>query len=522
MLTELSLPATDLGKRPVNHGAIFSWQLVPFLFLWAIACWGLSSHWTLNPQYQYGWLVPGLALLAGYKRWQTRPAPGAPLRVGLWLAGVGCILLLPSWLFLQPNQHWPLFNWLFVGQIVAILLGVIAAIGGGPWLRYFAFPVALIFTAIPWPDAVESPLMQYLMRTVASVAVAGLELFGITAIQHGNLLEVAGGVVGVDEACSGIRSLQGALMSAIFLGELFRFRIPRRLLLIVVSVVVALVTNVLRVGFLAWSAASSGVAAVDRWHDPTGMVTLGVCVATILMVALALDGEPLAISAPTARVSGSPIPRWFTLGVAGWSVFVILATEFWYFDGARPPENPWAVALPPESKSVRVSPSAQAQLFYDSVTGATWSDAKGKTWLIYFFDWKFGPAFSRVSARLHRPDICLPATGMTLVADRGVIGFGAGGGELPFHAYTFKQGDSLLFVYHGVWPVRSERGNRHGPLSTSKQVASLQSVLWRERRIGQQSAEIAVSGYESAEDADANFARALPSLIVSREHGPSL
>src|SRR6218665_325237 len=105
---------------------------------------------------------------------------------------------------------------------------------------------------------------------------------------------------------------------------------------------------------------------------------------------------------------------------------------------------------------------------------------------MFFFEWDLGPAFTRVSAQMHRPEICLPATGGEIQADRGVVTFEVNGFDLPFPAYTFKMKGQLVFVYHGVWQFRSERGLRHGPLSFHKQIAAVQSVLWRERRVGQQ------------------------------------
>jgi exosortase len=500
---------------------LLRWQIAPFFLLWVAACWALSSHWTMNPQYHYGWFVPALTIFVGYRRWQTRPAPGHPVRIGLWLAGIGCFLFLPSWLFLQPNPDWPLFCWFFVAQVVAIILGTIAAVGGWTWVRYFFLPVALIFTAVPWPDQIESPIMQFLMRMVASIAVIGLDLIGVTALQHGNLLEVAGGVVGVDEACSGIRSLQGSLMSAVFLGELFRFGLSRRLVLIGASLAVAFLTNILRVAFLAWSAAASGLDAVERWHDPAGMTTLGVCVIAILALALTLDREPIVIASPASVPSAHPVPRWFTPAIAVWLGVALLGTELWYYDGTRPPEGPWALRLPDGCRSMAVAPTAQAQLRYDEATAVTWSAAGNEKWMMYFFDWKFGPAFARVAAQLHRPDICLPATGRELQEDRGTLTFATDGTPIAFHAYTFKQGRELLFVYHGVWQFRSERGMRGGQLSQSKHIASVQSVLWRERWIGQQAAEVAVSGFANAKEADAAFSRLLPNLIVSRHTTPA-
>jgi hypothetical protein len=178
--------------------------------------------------------------------------------------------------------------------------------------------------------------------------------------------------------------------------------------------------------------------------------------------------------------------------------------------------------VPTGSKPVEVTQKAVAQLRFDEATSAAWSTPDGKRWSLFFFDWKYGPAFSRVAAQMHRPDICLPATGCELEDDRGLQTFETDGKPLPFHAYTFRAGRGWIFVYHGVWQVRSERGLKHGPLALSKQQASVQSVLWRERWIGQQSAEIAVAGCADAGEADAAFARMLPLLIVHRKTASTL
>jgi hypothetical protein len=130
--------------------------------------------------------------------------------------------------------------------------------------------------------------------------------------------------------------------------------------------------------------------------------------------------------------------------------------------------------------------------------------------------------FSRVSAQNHRPDICLPATGLELQDDRGERMYSVEGTPLPFHAYSFRQDKEVIFVYHGIWPFRSGRGLRRGPLATGKHAASLQSVFWRERRIGQQAMELAVRGCAETAQADAAFGELLPRLIHRRSAPSSL
>ena len=57
------------------------------------------------------------------------------------------------------------------------------------------------------------------MQVVAWVTVGLLNLSHIAALQHGNLIEVKSGILGIDEACSGVRSLQASVMVAFFLAN---------------------------------------------------------------------------------------------------------------------------------------------------------------------------------------------------------------------------------------------------------------------------------------------------------------
>ena len=72
------------------------------------------------------------------------------------------------------------------------------------------------------------------------------------------------GVVGVSEACSGVRSLQGALMVSVILGEVYRFSALQRGVLLVGSLALALCTNIVRATFLAWNAARAGLTVNER------------------------------------------------------------------------------------------------------------------------------------------------------------------------------------------------------------------------------------------------------------------
>jgi len=100
-------------------------------------------------------------------------------------------------------------------------------------------------------------------------------------MQHGNVIEVSTGVVGIDDACSGIRSLQSSLMISLFFGEFYRMKWFRRALLVPVSFILAILFNICRTSFLTLIAARKGVDAISRYHDEAGLSILLACTAAM-------------------------------------------------------------------------------------------------------------------------------------------------------------------------------------------------------------------------------------------------
>lgn len=240
------------------------WPWLPIVGMWALACGNLSVHWSANPIYSYGWLVPVFGLYATVARWKTRPAPGKSTPAGRLIVWIGALAFFPTWIFAQPNPDWSLVAWMLSAEAVAMTLGAIGMAGGWVWVRHFAFPMCFIFAAVPCPHVIEVPMTVGLMRWVAAFTVELLNVAGVAAVQHGNVIEVRSGLLGVDEACSGVRSLQAALTASLFLGELFRFNLLRRVSLLAIGLLVAVVTNVGRTFFLAWSASRDGLASVGN------------------------------------------------------------------------------------------------------------------------------------------------------------------------------------------------------------------------------------------------------------------
>ena len=99
-------------------------------------------------------------------------------------------------------------------------------------MRYFAFPVCFLFLSVPWLFDIEYPLVQGLMRWNTVLVAGSLQHIGIYAVPAGNIIQMQNSQLGVEEACSGILSLQASLVigcwKVIFTGRSNSVTVPFR------------------------------------------------------------------------------------------------------------------------------------------------------------------------------------------------------------------------------------------------------------------------------------------------------
>jgi exosortase len=463
--------------------------------LWFGLCRELSGEWSVNEQYNFGWFVPFFALYLFWLRWQDRPRieirnPKSEIRkrqtIAALLAIPALLLLLPVRLFEIANPEWRLLAWVHALVVVTLTLLFFWWAGGKAWLRHFVFPVAFIFVAVPWPTALEAPVIQGLMRIVARVAAETAMLLGTPAQVEGNLIRVTNGLVGVNEACSGIRSLQTSLMIGLLFGEVKRLSVLRRLALVLCAVVIAVLANFVRAVFLVRIAATENLSEVGRWHDIAGysIITL-VFLATMGLAYLLGRRKPTnsvaagVLATPKRSEGGTPaeskqlqparLPLQISAGYLAaalcWLLLVEIGTAAWYrlhernlISGIR-----WSVRWPQQASNFRklkIDEEIRAVLRFDEAQAGAWTvmstaetarravaTAIPTGWStpntiacsLYVFGWNPGKN-SALLANLHRPDVCLPASGWTQVADHGVRSYPISGSvELPFRHFEFQR-----------------------------------------------------------------------------------
>jgi len=175
------------------------------------------------------------------------------------------------------------------------------------------------------------------------------------------------------------------------------------------------------------------------------------------------------------------------------------------------------VSISPADKKdysdVKLSESELDALACDERRSAEWTNSDGSHWTAFFFRWDKGPSKSRILARMHRPENCLPAAGYKLRADRGNIIVQAQNLSIPFHALDFEYAGEQCYVFFCLWEEGLRASERPWIQDEWTPVARLESAPFGKRSLGQQVLEIVISGYGSPQEADAAFHREIAGMI---------
>ncbi len=288
--------------------------------------WDQSHWWRIKEDYSFGWLVPFFVAFVVYDRWPrisaalaACAAPGSPRAsgVGRWVLRVlvGGVLTVGVLMFLLgafyragAGTSQPGTLALTLGA-VGILLPLLflnapepVAADGSPLPRpdaagavslfhdarvrlaaLFLFPTLVWLVSAPMVSAVETQVNLLLLRRVVVVVAFVFDMLGIAIEQQGNVLALPNGNVGVEDACSGIRSLTGCLFAGSFLAAVFLDSLPRKIALVTSALLLAFLTNLARSLFLtAWAYQYGPHAIEGTVHDVAGYAVLGLTVVSLL------------------------------------------------------------------------------------------------------------------------------------------------------------------------------------------------------------------------------------------------
>lgn len=411
------------------------WFVAPVLVCVAALSVRLWPQWTTNPDLSHGMFTPLLSALlvwegarSGTPRWLR---DSGWLTVGSVLLGLAMLALVAFASLLAASVGWShaLVNFALAAGLVCLLAAAGLHLASE---RVRAVPLnwpvltalGLWVLAAPIPPGTYAKLTLTLQAWVTSGVLEALHILGVPARQIGNVIELANTSVGVEEACSGIRSLLSCLYAGFFFAAWLVRRPGRRLALIVAAPLLAIAMNYARSLALTLMA-NAGHDITGFWHDATGYAILGLTAAVLAGLSAAMS--PASPPVHPVTPAPGPLPTRGVPGVLATSAAGAALVLFVVFYNRAPvalpegdvaavdqllPASPagWQVHTPKDL--YRFSPILQTEHLAERTYLRLGAD--GPVQLnAYVAHWRPGQASVSVVAT-HTPDACWPGSGWVL------------------------------------------------------------------------------------------------------------
>jgi exosortase len=127
------------------------------------------------------------------------------------------------------------------------LVGFIVALYGLRMVRELTFPLCTLILMVAPPTFVFERLTLSLQLLASRLGEICLEALGYSIVREGNILELVGAKLSVEEACSGIRSLLSILFMCTLYDYFFVRGMLMRSLILVMAIPAAILGNAGRI-----------------------------------------------------------------------------------------------------------------------------------------------------------------------------------------------------------------------------------------------------------------------------------
>jgi exosortase len=345
--SDLSLSVAD-ARMSLRQGLLLALGYLPLLTIFLV---DLTRN---RPHYQFFPLALAGAGFLGWSRLKEVPRPLEPGNPGLTklllAASLGC--LAAATLFWSP--------WL--GTVATFIggIGVLWWMGGRPLLRAMVPALLLVLTIIPPPMNADTRAIEHLRVLAVTWSSHLLDVLGVTHSLSGNVIELPGQKLLVDEACSGINSVLVTLAACLFYG-LWRRRSAVSILVCLGSTLaVVLLGNLARITVGAWLRFRYDIDILSgRPHELVGLVLFVIYLTMIVstdqvMVFLTTPSrpQPAPPESPPARAAADRKPRsgaltrsWAQAAGYGFALLGLVSVGVWAIERQRSK----APIVPPKS-----------------------------------------------------------------------------------------------------------------------------------------------------------------------------
>jgi exosortase len=189
-------------------------------------------------------------------------------------------------------------------SFVVVVGGLVLFLGGSGAFALAGAPLGFFLLSIPLPELVVTNLTGSLQTVAARTAELTLFCAGVPVYRDGNVLELPGATLQIAQACSGLRSVVSLASVGVLLAWATPGRPPRRAVLAISTVPIAVGVNGLRVAATGAATEAWGPTMTqDPWHSLAGWLTFVISLLALWVVRRALlQQAPAALSQEMVRV----------------------------------------------------------------------------------------------------------------------------------------------------------------------------------------------------------------------------
>jgi exosortase len=225
-------------------------------------------------------VIPAAAYMAWAKRDKLAALIPQPSRWGVALLAWGALQALLG----------ELGQWVWVSRTAFLvsLVGCIVLVYGLRMVKELVYPLATLILMIAPPNFVFERLTLRLQLLASSLGSAALEALGFSVLREGNIIEMVGIKLSVEEACSGIRSLVAIVFMCVLYNYFFVEKKSMRIWILVFAIPIAILGNAVRIVATGVAGQYNQAWVSGATHEAFGYVSVIVAAAGCIGVHLAL------------------------------------------------------------------------------------------------------------------------------------------------------------------------------------------------------------------------------------------
>ena len=231
---------------------------------------GMYGSWFDPGAYmEHGILVIPAAAYMVWTKWDQLKT--VPLRPSAW--GFALVICGALQAGLGELAHWV---WVSRVSFLVSLVGCMVLLYGWKMIQETVYPLCTLLLMIAPPTFLLARLTLSLQLLASRLGEFCLEMFGYSVFREGNVLEMVGIKLSVEEACSGIRSLMAILFMAVLYNYFFVKGKSMKSLILLFSVPIAILGNAARIVATGIAGQYDPSLAGGAAHETMGYVSVAV------------------------------------------------------------------------------------------------------------------------------------------------------------------------------------------------------------------------------------------------------